>query len=76
MTSKKIAIVGSGYSAIGVAFHLRSLYGARITVFDECKIGTGGASAASAGMLHPITPKGKMSWRGMVLSQSCVKYLK
>lgn len=73
MALRKIAIIGSGYSAIGIAFHLRSLVGARISVFDECDVGTGGASAVSAGMLHPISPKGKMSWRGTVLFCNVVR---
>lgn len=64
MRNKKVAIVGSGYSGIGLAFHLRKVAGVEVTVFDACKPGTGGASAVSAGMLHPLNAKGKMSWKG------------
>jgi hypothetical protein len=32
-------------------------------VFDAAGIGQGGSGAA-AGLLHPLTPKGRMLWRG------------
>jgi glycine/D-amino acid oxidase-like deaminating enzyme len=62
--ARRIAIVGSGYSAVGIAHHLRSLAGASVTVIDQGPAGGGGASVASAGLMHPISPRGKMSWRG------------
>jgi len=35
-----------------------------ISIYDEYEVGEGGASGAMAGLLHPLTPRGKMMWLG------------
>lgn len=35
-----------------------------VVVIDEKPPGEGGASAAAAGLLHPFTPRGKLTWLG------------
>jgi FAD dependent oxidoreductase len=51
------------HSGLATAYHLVR-GGAAVTVFDEKPVGQGGASAVAAGMLHPLTPRGKLIWRG------------
>jgi FAD dependent oxidoreductase len=50
-------------SGLATAYHLVR-GGAAVTVFDEQPVGQGGASAVAAGMLHPLTPRGKLIWKG------------
>ncbi|CAM9413263.1 unnamed protein product, partial [Discosporangium mesarthrocarpum] len=57
------AVVGGGFSGLSTAYHLAS-FGARVTLFDPEEVGKGGASSVAAGMLHPLTPKGKVIWKG------------
>ncbi|CAM9820185.1 unnamed protein product, partial [Heterosigma akashiwo] len=38
--------------------------GASVRIFDPCLVGTGGASAVAAGILHPLSPRGKLTWQG------------
>ena len=35
-----------------------------ISIFDEAEVVQGGASGAMAGLLHPLTPRGKKIWLG------------
>ena len=73
LSGKSVAVIGGGYGGIGVAYHLRnsnafvSLYdsslaiqGGSTTNYPDCR----GASEISAGQLHPLSPNGKMLWRG------------
>eukprot|EP00953_Heterococcus_sp_UTEX-ZZ885_P041404 21122-Heterococcus_DN1.PRE.7 len=50
-------------AGLATAYHLVR-GGAAVTVFDEKPVGQGGASAVAAGMLHPLTPRGKLIWKG------------
>lgn len=57
------AVVGGGFAGLATAYHLAS-FGSDVTVFDPNEVGTGGASAVAAGLLHPLTPRGKLIWKG------------
>lgn len=35
-----------------------------MTVFDPNEAGAAGASSVAAGLLHPLTPRGKLIWKG------------
>lgn len=74
----RIAVVGAGLAGLAVTYHLvHSVarvaskrgspdYRPRITLFDPCQPGTGGASRAAAGLLHPFSPRAKVKvWAGV-----------
>lgn len=48
----KIAIVGTGFAGLSIAWHLHAAGVKNITLFDKVGIG-GGASGIAAGLLHP-----------------------
>ena len=62
---KKIAIVGAGFSGLGLCYHLLQIPGEKqVVVFDGKGIG-GGASGIASGLLHPFPGEsGKLSWKG------------
>ncbi len=62
---KSIAVIGGGIAGLGCALSLSSYKNNRITIYDENSAGTGGASSASAGMIHPLTPQCKLIWEGV-----------
>lgn len=47
----------------------------QITVYDVHGLG-GGASGAAAGLLHPFSPKGKLTWLGMEGLSASVSLIK
>ncbi|MCB1066891.1 MAG: FAD-dependent oxidoreductase [Simkania sp.] len=60
----KIAIVGAGFSGLGLCYHLLQC-GYQVTLFDPKGIG-GGASGIASGLLHPYPGESaRMSWRGL-----------
>lgn len=59
----RCAVVGGGFAGLATAYHLAA-FGSDVTVFDPNEVGTGGASAVAAGLLHPLTPRGKVIWKG------------
>ncbi|QVL57274.1 MAG: FAD-binding oxidoreductase [Simkaniaceae bacterium] len=60
---KKIAIVGGGFSGLGLTYHLLKR-GGNVTLFDGKGIG-GGASGIASGLLHPYPGESaRLSWMG------------
>lgn len=59
----RCAVIGGGFAGLATAYHLAA-FGSDVTVFDPHEVGTGGASAVAAGLLHPLTPRGKLIWKG------------
>ncbi len=65
---KSIAIIGGGLAGLAVAYNLLDLTRTTeseditVTVIDSHDVGEGGASGAMAGLLHPLTPRGKKLW--------------
>ncbi|MCB1085358.1 MAG: FAD-binding oxidoreductase [Chlamydiia bacterium] len=60
---KKVAIIGTGFSGLSLAYHLLKL-GADVTLFDGKGIG-GGASGIASGLLHPYPgERAFLSWKG------------
>lgn len=71
---KRIAVIGGGLSGLATTYHLlfsisrqlrkRSASHPAVTIFDSRSPGTGGASSAAAGLLHPFTPRvKKKAWK-------------
>ena len=62
----RVAVVGGGLAGLATAFHLLNVSAPldALHVYDACAPGTGGASAAAAGLLHPFTRTGGEIWRG------------
>jgi len=72
---QRVVVLGGGLAGLATAYHLLNYTavgeqgGARrsplhISIFDRCEVGEGGASGAMAGLLHPLTPRGKKMWLG------------
>ncbi len=60
---KKIAVIGAGFSGLGVCYHLQQM-GGDITVFDGKGVG-GGASGIASGLLHSYPGEtARLSWKG------------
>lgn len=60
---RKIAIIGAGFSGLGLCYHLLQK-NCEVTLFDSKGIG-GGASGIASGLLHPyLGESAKLSWRG------------
>lgn len=59
-----VAIIGGGLAGLSTAYHLSTGSRPAIAVFDAAPPGSGGASAASAGLLHPLTTRAGLIWRG------------
>lgn len=67
----RIAIIGGGLAGMATAYHLlnsTARYARKrafshtdlhLTIFDPAEPGSGGATAAAAGLLHPFTPRMK-----------------
>lgn len=57
-----VAIIGGGLAGLSTAYHLLDKLGGnvRITVIDKAEPGQGGASSVAGGLLHPLSPKGKL----------------
>jgi hypothetical protein len=72
---KRVVVLGGGLAGLAVSYHLLNLTATvdaagarrsplRISIFDQAEVGQGGASGAMAGLLHPLTPRGKKIWLG------------
>lgn len=65
---ERIAIVGAGLAGLATARSLLAHAGQhhplRVAVYDRGGIGGTSASAVAAGLLHPLSPRGKLLWRG------------
>lgn len=59
----RCAVVGGGFAGLATAYHLAA-FGSDVTIFDPNEVGTGGSSAVAAGLLHPLTARGKLIWKG------------
>jgi hypothetical protein len=73
---KKIAVIGGGLAGLAVVYNLLDLTRSpdsddiSITIIDSHEVGHGGASGVMAGLLHPLTPRGKKLWMVMLTSPS------
>lgn len=64
--SHDIAVVGGGLAGLATAFHLlQKAPNSKITIFDKALPGCGGASSVAGGLLHPLSPKGKLVYSGL-----------
>lgn len=65
--TQRYAVVGAGLAGLATTWHLLQRATAQqrihVDVYDSVGIAAGGSGAA-AGLLHPLTPRGKLLWRG------------
>ncbi|KAG8470280.1 hypothetical protein KFE25_008701 [Diacronema lutheri] len=72
--TRTLAIVGGGLAGMSVAHHAAAAdANVGIAVFDVAEPGEGGASAAAAGLLHPLTTRGGLIWHGVESFQSAAQ---
>ncbi|GMI28056.1 hypothetical protein TeGR_g5693 [Tetraparma gracilis] len=63
--SLHVTVHGAGLAGLSAAYHLLRLSPSlTVSLVDPSPVGCGGASAVAAGLVHPFSPKGKMSHRG------------
>jgi protoporphyrinogen oxidase len=60
----KVAVLGGGFAGLSVANKFIGLADS-IHIYDANEPGLGGASAVSAGLMHPMTPRGIKIWKGI-----------
>lgn len=66
LMSHRIGIIGGGLAGLSTAYHLlEKCPSADITIIDRQAPGTGGASSVAGGLLHPLSPKGKLAFKGL-----------
>lgn len=72
----RVNIVGGGLAGMGVA-RACAARGAAVRVFDANGPpgAPGSASAAAAGILHPLSPRLRLTWRGAALFDSALAML-
>ncbi len=65
--NQSITVIGGGMAGLAVTYHLLSQGhpGRMIQVFDKAPVGKGGASAVAGGLLHPLSPRGKLVFKGL-----------
>lgn len=67
---RRVAIIGAGFSGLGLCVHLLKRGGIEVTVFDPKGVG-GGASGIASGLLHPYPGESaRLSWRGKEAMQA------
>jgi len=67
--SKRISIIGGGMAGLSIACHIIRREGRggsrlHIDIYDSRKVGHALASSAAAGLMHPLSQKGALIWRG------------
>jgi len=60
--ASSIAIIGGGFAGLSVACNADN---SEISIYDSSVAGMGGASSVATGLMHPITPQGKIIWKGL-----------
>ncbi|KAA8492905.1 tRNA 5-methylaminomethyl-2-thiouridine biosynthesis bifunctional protein MnmC [Porphyridium purpureum] len=69
-------ICGGGLAGLAVAYQLCVRRGLRVFVVDPIGadgVGTGGASAVAAGLLHPFSPRMTRAWMGAEAFESAMR---
>jgi len=63
---KKVAVIGGGFGGLAITWQLsRHPSIGSIDVYDRYGPGYADASSSSAGIMHCLTPKGKIIWNGI-----------
>ncbi|GAX20490.1 hypothetical protein FisN_24Hu260 [Fistulifera solaris] len=67
LSDAPITVIGGGMAGLAVTYHLLSQGRPphSIQVFDKAPVGQGGASAVAGGLLHPLSPRGKLVYKGL-----------
>ena len=66
LMSHRIGVIGGGLAGLSTAYHiLEKCPSADITIIDQNSPGAGGASSVAGGLLHPLSPKGKLAYKGL-----------
>lgn len=64
---RTITVIGGGLAGLAVTYHLlkhQSTF-TRIRVIDQAGVGEAGASSVAGGLLHPLSPRGKIVYKGL-----------
>lgn len=63
---RNITVIGGGLAGLAVTYHLlnQSTF-TRIRILDQAGVGEAGASSVAGGLLHPLSPRGKIVYRGL-----------
>ncbi|KAJ1431649.1 hypothetical protein B484DRAFT_448268 [Ochromonadaceae sp. CCMP2298] len=73
-TVDRVAIIGGGFAGLACA-EIFSQTAKSVTVFDPRPPGCALASSASAGIMHPMSPKGKVIWSGLEGMEASLRLL-
>jgi len=66
LMSHRIGVIGGGLAGLSTAYHiLEKCPDTDITILDTKSPGSGGASSVAGGLLHPLSPKGKLAFQGI-----------
>jgi len=66
LMAHRVVVIGGGLAGLSTAYHLlEKSPSSDITIIDQQSPGAGGASAVAGGLLHPLSPKGKLAYKGI-----------
>ena len=61
---KRVAIIGGGYAGLANSYKFSKVADI-LHVYDYAPVGYAEASSASAGIMHPMTTRGNVIWKGL-----------
>jgi glycine/D-amino acid oxidase-like deaminating enzyme len=65
LSGKNIVVVGGGFAGLSTILRLKGKPVKSITLFDTVPIGQAGASSVAGGLMHPLSPRGMLLWKGL-----------
>ncbi|GAX84021.1 hypothetical protein CEUSTIGMA_g11446.t1 [Chlamydomonas eustigma] len=75
----RYAVIGAGLAGVATAWHLLEKsdpgHAIEVVIYDAVGVAAGGSGSA-AGLLHALTPKGKLLWKGVEGVSATMQLLK